>query len=383
MRRHSRKGTGRAVVAVAALLSGGCAVKDDEGGARNAATERDSGPSPAEPSGEAGPHGGASQGGTGGMTNTGGSTSIGGSEPVATGGAPREVVPYPPVPLDKCPEGLPGPALVPVPGPSGTYCIDATEVTLAQYRRFVEAGYTRQIDPMERGTRCVDGYFEGTQARCDAEEIASTCDGNLYEPTERVIWPPAGAPCHEDGTCGEVRDMGCVWWLDGMDDYPINCIDWCDAAGYCEWAGKRLCGSAAFGRSELIIACEGGWWAGQDFADSSWDPGTYWASGWNDVSSCNFAHDDPYEGLAPVGALKGCEGGYPGLFDLKGNVYEFLERSSNGFPAAGGAYDQFNQDLSPPYTNPTLCGSGKWLTPPAVSHNVGFRCCADALREGP
>jgi hypothetical protein len=106
MRHEPRKGSlfrvaGPALGVVSALAVG-CAATEGEGGARNAATAKDSGNAPAE----AGPQGGA--------PGTGGAATTGGSDPVGAGGAPREIPPYPPVPLGKCPEGLPGPARHPV-----------------------------------------------------------------------------------------------------------------------------------------------------------------------------------------------------------------------------------------------------------------------------
>jgi formylglycine-generating enzyme len=218
---------------------------------------------------------------------------------------------------------------------------------------------------------------------CDADEISRTCEGNVYEPTDRLIWPPAGSPCHDDGTCGEVSDLGCVWWLDGRDDYPINCIDWCDAAGYCKWAGKRLCGKASDLEHEFRIACDGAWSSGGPEEPSPWRNGAYASSDWDDLNACNFAHEDPYDELAPVGALKGCEGGYPGLFDLKGNVWEFT-RYGHGFWARGGSFTSVKLDVvSAVITSDTNCSASRGLTPPSTSHDVGFRCCADALPEAP
>jgi formylglycine-generating enzyme len=361
---------------LAATLAVGCSKKDDEGGARNASTVGDA---PAAFPEDAG--GGGVTPGTGGAPSSTGGAGTG--EPAPTGGSggmTTERPPWPPYPLGKCPEGLPGPPLVAVPGPLGSYCIDATEVTRGQYQRFVEAGYTKQVDPQEQGVKCVDGEFEGTQLSCDAEELSRACEGNVYEPTERVTQPPAGSPCLADGTCQAV-DRGCTWWLEGMDDYPINCIDWCDAAGYCEWAGKRLCGSAALGRNELRIACEGRWLAGQDFEGSSWNSG-YWLT--NDLAACNYDHGDPYDGLSPVGALKTCEGGYPGIFDLKGNVYEFVEAGAgSSFTALGGAFDSVELNVSVGgWTSPTGCDAYQGASARDVFHNVGFRCCADVLPEG-
>jgi len=79
---------------------------------------------------------------------------------------------------------------------AGTFCIDAFEVTQREYGKFLEA-------------------MAG-----DASTQIAECAGNT-----------TFAP----GTCQNFRfDVG--------TDYPMACIDWCDANAYCAWKGKRLCG---------------------------------------------------------------------------------------------------------------------------------------------
>ena len=80
-----------------------------------------------------------------------------------------------------CP-GTGGPASVRV----GTFCIDATEVTNAQYKQFVVASV-------------------GT-SRAECAWKAS------YVPSS--AWPPGP----------------------GADNYPVAYVDWCDATAFCEWA---------------------------------------------------------------------------------------------------------------------------------------------------
>ena len=344
-------------IVAATLLAAGCASAEKDGGSENAATVGD----PRDASIDR-----SSPSGSGGATSSGDGASTSGAA-----GAPGDgsALPYP---VGKCPEGLPGPTLVNVPALAGrTYCIDATEVTRGQYQEFVEARYAKQFMPV--APACDGGFAEGTQVACEDVELPS-CDGNVYEPTERLVVPEntlcEGGACPEPGT-----DLGCTWWLTGMDDYPINCIDWCDAAGYCEWAGKRLCGAIG-SVSEFITACEG-WWH-----EAPWSPGAYSASGRDDLAACNFDHGDAYEGLAPVGALKTCEGGFPGLFDLKGNVYEFASSPLDCCGALGGAFTSVHVNL--PFRDTyTECRSMLPVGPTTVQHNIGFRCCADALPVDP
>jgi hypothetical protein len=69
-------------------------------------------------------------GGSGGVSSSADAMAVGGAIGTggATGGAAGTGIELP-YPVGKCAEGLPGPALVNVPSRTGTYCIDATEVT--------------------------------------------------------------------------------------------------------------------------------------------------------------------------------------------------------------------------------------------------------------
>jgi hypothetical protein len=48
--------------------------------------------------------------------------------------------------------------------------------------------------------------------------------------------------CVDAGTCVPPRSAGraCNWGKDGRARHPMNCVAWSEAKTYCEWAGKRL-----------------------------------------------------------------------------------------------------------------------------------------------
>jgi len=231
-----------------------------------------------------------------------------------------------------CPIGE-GPAMV----RAETVCIDGTEVTRGQYLKFVQSDAGAAFAP----------------AICNWNTSfvpTAAASGDVYP------WPPTTAD----------------------KDYPIAFVDWCDAATYCAWAGKQLCGT---------VAADGGTLKYNDFTDAA-------ASQWYQACSRNGTQQFPYPGgyaadvcaidvdaggpfgVAPVGGYAGCEGGYAKIFDMVGNVYEWLDscsgdgKSDDCSVAGGGSVATsgvpFNMDCSEilPYGRGQPFGS------------IGVRCCA-------
>jgi formylglycine-generating enzyme required for sulfatase activity len=302
--------SGAADAGVAGGSSGGGAAPAADGGKAGA-------------SGSAGSVGAAGKGGTSAM-GMGGTSATGGTAGAA-GNAPAGSA--------DCPTGLKGPALVNVPAPAGSavssYCVDATEVTNAQYAAFLDAS----VATTEQDTTCA--------------------------------WNTSYTPSRD-------------WPATGKDDYPVVSVDWCDAYAYCKWGGKHLCGKIGGGANDF----------GNDFDDAT---KSEWFNACSAGGMSTYPYGDAYDAKACVGidydqagfqpatdvaravATAMCAGGYGGLHDLSGNVWEW-ENSCNG-PAStdgclmrGGA---FNSD-----TKYLVCGSNYDRERNFSSASLGFRCCA-------
>jgi formylglycine-generating enzyme required for sulfatase activity len=158
-------------------------------------------------------------------------------------------------------QGTAGPPLIQA--GNANVCIDSTEVTVAQYRQFLDAG----------------ALVDAAPSRCS--------------------WNASFAP-QTDGSAGctaEKTDLAT------RGNYPISCVDWCDAWSFCAWAGKRLCGSTTGGpllsltgpsdlpSSQWYIACA-------TYKNNLYPTGTTYTTG-----ECNTQGGD---GAVPVASLPKC-----------------------------------------------------------------------------
>lgn len=215
----------------------------------------------------------------------------------------------------RCPEGR-GPKMI----VAGTFCIDSTEVTIAQYAAFVD-----------------------DVAKFDAGPPPEICSSSAN------------------------RLPGCDYDPQGKPGFPVRCVSWCQAWSFCKWSGKRLCGKIGGGSlgnqsstdpaiSEWMAACTRN-------GQQAYAYGTV-----SDPTKC------PGDNIQPhvAGGIATCQGGYPGLFDMNGNVEEWedacrpldggliCEKRGNDFASGNGKCDQaFGESVFE--DNP----------------DTGIRCCAD------
>ena len=217
------------------------------------------------------------------------------------------------------------------------YCIDRTEVTNAQYGEFltsIESAPSTATRPMG----------------CEMQT-----DFTPRDPASGVVaWPAAP----------------------GTDRYPVVVVNWCQAYAYCAWAGKRLCGNIGGGptvqtnpvrlqeapQSQWMNACSKG-----GAMRYPYPPGDVYL-----LNNCGGIGSGV--GLSNAGSLPDCVGGYPGIHDMSGSVWERIDSSGSFSPQAnctvlGGAFDSTATELE--------CSGFRFAQRDTAGNNIGFRCCQD------
>jgi formylglycine-generating enzyme len=179
-----------------------------------------------------------------------------------------------------------------------------------------------------------------------------------------------------------VLPRGCEWksgfepdgWSDLLHpELPVVGVDWCDAAVFCAWSGKRLCGAVDRGPADWTVAedPEGDAWyrACSNAGASSFPYGTAYQPG-----RCN-GEDASHGGLTAVGSLAECEGGVAGLFDMSGNVWEWSDSCED---LEGDATTRCRRRGGSHYSDADnlRCGVNSRRPRGERDNGVGFRCCS-------
>jgi len=209
------------------------------------------------------------------------------------------------------------------------FCVDATEVTNADYARFLAGG---------------------SEPRRDTDAPAACADKGSYEPA--AGWPAAG-----------------------RDAFPVVHVDWCDARAYCSWAGKRLCGRRGGGVLAPSDAADAR--ASQWFAACSRDGASRFPYGDSyDLFACN-GPDRPRPGppgTSAAGSLAACAAA-SGALDMSGNVHEWEDAcDGEACLARGGAFRRVQLvDIG---GASVACAATLSLPRLAARDDLGFRCCS-------
>jgi len=193
------------------------------------------------------------------------------------------------------------------------FWMDATEVTNAQFRAFVEA----------------TGYKTVAERPIDWEEMKKQVPPGTPKPPAEELMPGSVVFTPPDHAVN-MRDYS-QWWswmngacwrhpegpgstIEGRDDHPVVHIAYEDALAYCKWAGKRLPTEA-----EWEFAARGGIdgavniWGNQPIDSSR-------ANTWQGGFPYDNTLDDGFANAAPV---KSFPPNAYGLYDMAGNVWEW------------------------------------------------------------
>jgi sulfatase modifying factor 1 len=188
-----------------------------------------------------------------------------------------------------------------------TFWIDRTEVTNAQFARFVRA----------------TGYVTVAERKPDPRDFPGAPPGSLV-PGSLVFTPPKGQVSLTSVYSWWRYQPGANWRhpegpgsdLKGREQYPVVHVAWEDAAAYARWAGKRLPTEA-----EWEFAARGGLDRKRYCWGNELKPGGKWqANIWQGHFPDQNRAEDGFRGTAPVGSFP--PNGY-GLYDMAGNVWEW------------------------------------------------------------
>lgn len=181
------------------------------------------------------------------------------------------------------------------------FWMDRTEVTNAQFRRFVEAtGYVTEAERVVDETGAGSRRPAGSVVFVDPTSQAGRSD-NWWHLVPEANWH------HPEGPGSDIR---------GRENHPVVHVTYNDAIAYAQWLGRELPTEAQWEHAAR---------GGLDGAPYAWGgeftpQGVAMANTWQGFFPIQNTRGDGYLATAPVGCFTA--NGY-GLRDMIGNVWEW------------------------------------------------------------
>lgn len=195
------------------------------------------------------------------------------------------------------------------------FFMDITEVTNAQFRKFVEE----------------TGYKTVAEREIDWEEMKKQLPEGTPKPPDSIMQPGSLTFKKTKNSVPNLYDFS-QWWnwtiganwkqpngpgssIDGKDNYPVVHIAYEDALAYCEWSGRRLPTEAEWERAARGEHVGTTYFWGDDEGQLS-----KMANTWEGEFPVTNNKEDGFERRAPVRSFPPNDFG---LFDMAGNVWEW------------------------------------------------------------